>query len=88
MVKDVWDNSREGGGWSLSFIRSFNDWELMEVENFLHNIQPMKVISNKEDELILKGNKTDIYSVNLMYEVLNRHVSLSLPFPSLSIWIP
>ena len=88
MVKNVWDNSREGGGWSLSFIRSFNDWKLMEVENFLHNIQPMKVISNKEDELILKGNKTDIYSVNLMYEVLNRHVSLPLPFPALFIWSP
>ena len=49
---------------------------------------PMKVISSKEDKLILKGNKTDNYLVNLMYEVLNCHVSSPLPFSVLSIWNP
>ena len=60
----------------------------MEVENFLHAIQPMKVISNKEDKLILKGNKTKNYSVKLRYEVLNHPVSLLLPFIVLFIWNP
>ena len=82
MVREVWDNSGVGG-WSPGFIRSFNDWELMEVENSLHAIQPMRVISNKEEKLILKGNKTDTYFVKL-----NRLVSLPLPFPVLSIWNP
>ena len=48
----------------------------------------MKIISNKEDKLILKGNKTDNYSVKLMHEVLNRPVSLPSPFTVLSIWNP
>ena len=87
VVRDVWDNSEEGG-WSPSFVRSFNDWELMEVENFMQAIQPMKVIANKEDRLILKGNKTYNYSIKLVYEVLNRLVSVPLPFPVLSIWNP
>ena len=87
VVREVWDNSGVGG-WSLGFIRRFNDWELMEVENFLHANRPMRVISNKEDRLILKGNKMNTYSVQLMYEALNRHVSLPLPFLVLSIWNP
>ena len=56
--------------------------------NFFHAIQPMRVISNKEDKLILKGNITDTCSVKLMYEALNHLVSLLLPFPVLSIWNP
>ena len=87
VVRDVWDNSGIGG-WSPGFIRSFNDWELMEVENFLHAIQPMNVISNKEDKLILKGNRTDNYYIKLMYEVLNHPVSLPFPFPVMSIRNP
>ena len=39
LIREVWDNSREGG-WILCFSRPFNDWEVMEVENFLHVIQP------------------------------------------------
>ena len=35
LVRDLWDNSREGGGWIPCFSRSFNDWE---VENFLQAI--------------------------------------------------
>ena len=41
----------------------------MEVENVLHAIQPWRVISSKEDKLILKGSNSGNYSVKLMYEV-------------------
>ena len=33
MVADLWNYFREEGGWSLTFLRSFNDWEMEEVES-------------------------------------------------------
>ena len=35
LVADVWDFSRAEGGWSLVFVRDFNDWEIEEVERLL-----------------------------------------------------
>ena len=32
MVADLWSCNREEGGWSPTFLRSFNDWEMEEVE--------------------------------------------------------
>ena len=65
LIREVWDISNEGG-WTPCFSRPFNDWEVTEVENFLHMIQPWRVISNREDMLILKGSNSGIYSVKLM----------------------
>ena len=56
----------------------------MDVENFLHAIQPWRVISNREDKLILKGSNFGNYSMKLMYVVLNCPTSSSLPFLALS----
>ena len=58
------------------------------MENFLHTIQPWRVVSNREDMLILKGINSGIYSVMLMYEALNRPASESRPFLALSVWNP
>ena len=33
-VADVWDSSRDVGGWSPHFSRMFNDWELEDVERW------------------------------------------------------
>ena len=58
----------------------------MDVENFLRAIQPWRVISNREDKLILKGSDSGNYLVKQMYEVLNCPTSSPVPFPTLSIW--
>ena len=42
-VVEVWDSSREEGGWSPVFQRPFNDWEMGEVERFLHFLANKKV---------------------------------------------
>ena len=39
LVADLWNLVGEEGGWSPHFSRSFNDWELEEVQSFLHVIQ-------------------------------------------------
>ena len=58
------------------------------MENFLHTIQPWRVVSNKEDRMVLKGSNSGIYSVKLLYKALNRTASESRSFPALSVWNP
>ena len=42
-VADVWDSSREERGWSPVVLRPFNDWEVEEVERFLHFLHNMEI---------------------------------------------
>ena len=85
-VANVWDSSREDGGWSLVFLRPFNDWEVEEVERFLHFLHNKKIRLFQEDRLLLKESMIDGFSVRHMY----RKLMYSLPtyFPCRSIWNP
>ena len=53
--------------WSPLFSRSFNDWELEEVQIFLQVIQGKRVISNKEDALLVKDIKGGRFFVKFFY---------------------
>ena len=81
LIREVWDTWNEGG-WAPRFSRPFNDWELIEVENFLLMIQPWRVVSNREDMLVLKWGNSGFYSVKLLYEVFSCFISLE-PFSPL-----
>ena len=81
----IWDVSNDGG-WSPRFSRPFNDWEVREVVNFMKMIHPWKVVANREDKLVLKEGTPSVYSVKLLYEVLNRTEAETTPFPALSVW--
>ena len=48
-VKDVWNGSIGVGSWSPRFTRSFNDWEMDEVEDLLLCLCGQKVILEEED---------------------------------------
>ena len=85
-VVDVWDSSREEGGWFSVFFRPFNDWEMEEVERFLHFLHNKKIRPFKEDRLLLKESRTNGFSVSLMYYKLR--YSLPTDFPWRSIWNP
>ena len=39
LISDLWDSSREEGGWIPCFARPFNDWELEELLCFLQSIE-------------------------------------------------
>ena len=69
-VVDVWNSSREDGGWSPVFLRPFNDWGVEEVERFLHFLHNKKIRPFQEDRLLLKETMTDGFSVRLMYRKL------------------
>ena len=68
LVADVWDFSRAEGGWSLVFVRDFNDWEMEEVERFLQILYRRKIMSHQEDQLLLKGAKEAVFSTRLIYK--------------------
>ena len=85
-VADVWDSSREEGGWSPVFLRPFNDWEVEEVERFLHFLVNKKIIPFQEDRLLLKESRTNGFSVSLMFRKLR--YSPPTDFPWRSIWNP
>ena len=51
-------------------------------------IQPWRVVSNREDKLVLKGGNSGFYSVKLLYEALNRIVAESRSFLALLVWNP
>ena len=85
-VVDVWDSSTEDGGWTPVFLRPFNDWELEEVERFLHCLHNKKIRPFQEDRLLLKESISDGFSVRHMYSKLV--YSPPLDFPCRSIWNP
>ena len=55
MMADMWDCNREERGWSPTFLRSLNDWEMEEVKRFLLSIHRQKISPLGKDKLLLKG---------------------------------
>ena len=47
-----------------------NEWEVEEVERFLHFLHNKKIRPFQEDQLLLKETMTDVFSVRLMYRKL------------------
>ena len=83
-MADVWDNSRDAGGWSPHFSRMFNDWKLEEVERFLLILHIKKVLYTLEDKLFLREAKGGLFSVKFAYQYLSDLEAH--PFPSNLIW--
>ena len=67
MVANLCNWVREEGGWSPTFLRSFNDWEMEKVERFLSSIHRNKIRPWIENKLLLKGSSHDNFSVMTLY---------------------
>ena len=50
---------REGGGgaWDPKFMRSFNDWEMEVVQEFIGVTSNIKISSLEKDKLSWKGDE-------------------------------
>ena len=81
---DLWNCKKEEGGWSPTFLRSYNDWEMEEVERFLSSIHKKKIIPWIKDKLLLKGSSHGNFSVTTMYSDLD--LTPDIDFPSRSVW--
>ena len=80
MVADVWEGSREEGGWLPIFLRSLNDWEMEEVERYLQALHNKKISPLLQDKLLLKGSKARGFLVKFMRMVLDQSLDLAFPF--------
>ena len=85
-VVDLWDWDSGDGGWNPIFLRSFNDWEMEEVDRLLQVLHRRQIRPLMEDKILFKGSRNDAFSVKIMYRVLD--CSPQLVFPSRTIWNP
>ena len=83
---DLWNWEGGEGGWNPVFLRSFNDWEMEEVDRFLQTLCRKQINPLMEDKILFKGSRNDGFSVKIMYRVLD--CSPQVEFPSRSIWNP
>ena len=83
-VADIWESGVGDGGWSPTFLRSLNDWEIEEMVRFLQILHDQNFIPEGEDMLLLKEVKEKKFSVKAMYKCFEG--SLVIDFPYLSIW--
>ena len=73
--KEAWlvelrDSSGEEGVWSPRFCRSFNDWEVEEVERLLLTIRGRRLNPHLEDRVLWKETEDEIFSVKSLSSAL------------------
>ena len=83
VVADLWGRQGGGGGWEVQFRRSFQDWELEEVNHLLNHISAVKV-QEGEDSLVWKIEKKGKFSVKSYYRSLK--VENSPLLPAKEVW--
>ena len=54
---EVWDTIRGEGTQNPRFMRSFNDSEMDEVQNFINLISKKKINQLERDRLLWKGDE-------------------------------
>ncbi|XP_070006138.1 uncharacterized protein [Nicotiana sylvestris] len=66
-VAEVWTNQ----GWTLTFRRLLNDWEINKLIEFYKNLERFKVTSTAEDRVTWQGNSKGKFSVKAAYKEFN-----------------
>ena len=83
-VADIWDSGDGAGGWSPTFLRSLNDWEIGEMVRFLQTLHDQNFRPTGEDMLLLKEAKAKSFSVKAMYKGYD--ITPAFDFPYRLIW--
>ena len=84
VVADLWGRQGDGGGgWEVHFRRSFQDWELEEVNRLLNHIFAVKV-QEGENSLVWKIERKGKFSVKSYYRSLK--VENNSLFPAKEVW--
>ncbi|KAJ9707156.1 hypothetical protein PVL29_002241 [Vitis rotundifolia] len=86
---ELWDHSGDEGVWNPSFSRSFNDWEVEEVERLLLTIRGRRINPLLEDRMLWKESKDGIFSVKSLYSSLVSRGDVQFPYSNIwSICVP
>ena len=78
MVGEVWNSTTGEGCWNLEFIKSFNDWELEETQNFINLINSSRVNQRERDKIFWTMDKKGEYSVKACYRLLEGGIASPL----------
>ena len=54
-VVEIWVREDGGGAWDPKFLRSFNDWELEPIQEFIEVTSNIKISPLEKDNLVWKG---------------------------------
>ena len=85
-VADLWDWDNGAGGWNPIFLRSFNDWEMEEVDRLFQVLYRKQIRPLVEDKILFKGSRNEAFFLKNMYRVLD--CSPQVIFPFRTIWNP
>ena len=83
-MAEVWDTTRGEGTWNPRFTRSFNDWAIHKVQNFINLISQKKINQLESDRLLWKGDKNGIFSIKANCKLLEGENLKSIPLKVLS----
>ena len=83
-VEEMWDHNFGQGGWNLSFLKDFNDWELDMVGDLLYVLRGHRP-SLEEDSVFWKGGRNGQFRVKEAYNLLPNPNDIT--FLSSCIWV-
>lgn len=79
----------EGGNWNFHVVRNLNDWELVDIDWFLHKLQGQTMKREEEDRVVWKGDNKGVFCIRGLYSLLE--IGCVTPFPLkiiLNSWVP
>ena len=82
---DVWDSTVGPGSRNPTFVRAFNDWEIVLVENLLNRLQRERVTDGL-DKVLWKGSAGASFTVSEAFKSLAS--GSAILFPEKGIWVP
>ncbi|RVW47373.1 LINE-1 retrotransposable element ORF2 protein [Vitis vinifera] len=68
-ASEVWDSSLGQGGWNLSLVRDFNDWELDQIGDMLNLLRDFRT-SPEEDSVRWKREGNGVFGAKGAYKML------------------
>ena len=84
-MENVWDSFAGPGSWNPTFVRAFNDWEIVLVENLLFCLRKERV-TDEMDIVLWKGFASASFTVHEAFKSLAS--GSAILFPAKGIWVP
>ena len=96
----LWVREDGGGAWDPKFLRSFNDWELDAISDFIEETSNFKISPQEKDKLFWKGDESWSFTVKDYFKHLegvsphkvpckmlwNQHILSKVGFFAWEVW--
>ena len=89
-----------GGAWDPKFPRSFNDWELEAIQEFIEVTSNIRISPLEKDNMVWKGDVSKSFTVKVYFNMLegasphkipckmlwNQHIPSKVGFFAWEVW--